>query len=197
MPGDDSGVSESTEPSEGDEWERLADLVGGSMELAERGAALADAISADWQRLAQSDRAWTTDTIFNELVNSWEHWTPLLGDAIQQSIDLGSWWLKSFWPGAADDLDALREGADEAPLGPLAAQYLETSTRAVRRMLADDYSSADAVDDWATAVGAASKEAWRQSANVNPRPRAEPRDGDEPSAEPADDGQLREDRPSS
>ena len=159
--------NDGTEPTGADanEWESLADWVGETTELAQEGAQLAARIQADWEDLSRKDTPWTTDTVMNEVVNSWEHWTPFVGDAIEQSIKLGSWWIQNWWPTAAADMSTWQATADESGIGDSVSKYIEVAERAVGRMLDDDYDSADAVDDMAVTFGMASQQAWRQAAD--------------------------------
>ena len=45
-------------------------------------------LQSDWDSMATGETgSGTTDIIMNEVVNSWEHFTPVLGDWIQHGVD--------------------------------------------------------------------------------------------------------------
>lgn len=148
-----------------DEWHALADWVNEVSELVQRGVGLAGQIQRDWESMSRSDAPWTADTVTNEAIGTWEHLTPFLGDVIQSSIELGSWWLQNLWPTARADVAAWRSTADGTGLDA-AGKYIDVSQRVVDRIARGDYESADFVDDWATVVGMSTKDAWRWAADA-------------------------------
>ena len=135
-------------------------------DLAQRSMQVVQQLQRDWDGMAVNDRSWSTDTIMNEVVNSWEHFTPVMGDWIQYGVDGMGIALRSFWPQGPDMLDEMSKRVSQAPNGADAAEYLSVSADAARRMAASQYSSADAVEDFANVTGKATKDAWAAAAQV-------------------------------
>lgn len=135
-------------------------------DLAQRSMHVVQQLQSDWDGMAVNDRDWSTDTIMNEVVNSWEHFTPVMGDWIQYGVDGMGIALRSFWPQGPTMLDEMSNRARQSPRGADAAEYLSVSADAARRMAASEYSSADAVEDFANVAGKATKDAWAVAAQM-------------------------------
>ena len=105
-------------------------------DLAQRSMQVVQQLQRDWDGMAVNDRSWSTDTIMNEVVNSWEHFTPVMGDWIQYGVDGMGIALRSFWPQGPDMLDEMSKRVSQAPNGADAAEYLSVSADAARRMAA-------------------------------------------------------------
>ena len=149
-----------TGPDAIQQWMREgADLTQRSMQVVQQ-------LQRDWDGMAVNDRQWSTDTIMNEVVNSWEHFTPVMGDWIQYGVDGMGIALRSFWPQGPDMLNEMSDRARRSPQGDDAAEYLSVSADAARRMAAAEYSSADAVEDFANVAGKATKDAWAAMAQM-------------------------------
>lgn len=102
-----------------------ADWLRNGRELVGRTYELAGQLQLDWDSLSQRASEWTTDTIMNEVVNSWEHFTPVMGEWIQHGIDAMSIGLRTAWPAAGEHLRAVQERARSLPAGERPAAYLD------------------------------------------------------------------------
>mgnify|MGYP001820714155 CR=1 FL=1 len=148
------------DPDQFDEWLRRG------AQLSERSFEITRQMQQDWDDMALTDRSWTTDTIMNEVVNSWERFTPVMGDWIQHGVDGTGITLRSMWPDAPGNLRRARERIASAPGGDGAASYIDVSADAAERMINDEYTSADVVEDWANVCGKLTKDAWAAAAKL-------------------------------
>jgi hypothetical protein len=165
------------------EWSSWPDWFGDAMTLARRTSAIVGQIESDWENLSRRDSPWTTDTIMNEVVNSWERFTPVLGDIVQHWVEGASRVLGETWPEAGRDIEAWRSRLDGTPMEAM-APYLEAGSEAAERMVQGDYRSADAVETFAVLGGAWAKDVWRLVAEARAGTQAPDRpdtpDGDGP-----------------
>lgn len=148
------------DPDQFDEWLRHGARLG------ERSVEIVRRMQQDWDEMALADRGWTTDTIMNEVVNSWERFTPVMGDWIQHGVDGTAIALRSMWPDAPDHLRRARERVASTPAGADAATYIDVSADAAERMINEEYTSADVVEDFANVCGKLTKDAWAAAAKV-------------------------------
>lgn len=146
------------------EWSSWSDWLGDGMTLAQRASAVAGQLRADWEDLSRQDGRWTTDTVMNEVVNSWERFTPVLGELVQHWVDGASEALRETWPDAGADLAAWAGRLDDTPLGGVVAPYAEVGRDVADRMVEGRFGSADAVEAWAVLGGMWAKDMWRLAA---------------------------------
>jgi hypothetical protein len=139
----------------------IGDLLGDTADVVVRATQAWAEVRSDWEDRSRTDASWTTDTIMNEVVNSWERVTPLMGEAIDAGIAGMTWLLRNWWPSATEDLQVIQDSVQESPVGSVLGPYLDPPHDAVSRMLRDDYRSADVVEHWAQLFGMTVKEAWR------------------------------------
>lgn len=173
--------------SGGDAGPSFSELMGEATDLGQRGARAWAEVREDWESRSQTDAPWTTDTIMNEVVNSWERVTPLIGEALDTSIAGFSWMLDNWWPSAADDLDAAKGAMEDTAAGEMFGPYMDVPREAVSRIKSNDYRSADAVEHWAQLFGMSAKNAWRAAANAGPGEPTTPQPNAEAEPDPADD----------
>jgi hypothetical protein len=134
-------------------------------------------VRSDWEDLSQGDSAWTTDTIMNEVVNSWERFTPVLGDLVQHWVEGASQALRETWPEVGSDLAAWSGRLDGTPVGEAVTPYAEVSRETADRMVQGRFRSADAVETFALLGGMWAKDMWRLAAEGRAGTRAPDRDG--------------------
>jgi len=159
------------------DWSSWPDWFGDAMALARRTSGLAGQIRSDWEELSRRDGPWTTDTIMNEVVNSWERFTPVLGELIQQWVEGASQALREGWPEAGSDLAGWNSRLVGTPIGEATTPYAEVSRDAADRMVRGDYQSADAVETFAVLGGMWAKDMWRLVAEVRAGERRSDRGG--------------------
>lgn len=148
-------------------WTSWASWLDDGNDLADRLAAVAAEIRDDWEQLSGRDTPWTTDTIMNEVVNSWERFTPLLGEAVQHGVQGASELLRALWPEAPRDLATWRSSL-RGPIGA-GAKYVAVGEDVATRMLGRRYDSVDAVETFADLGGMWAKDVWRRSAQARRR----------------------------
>lgn len=148
------------------EWSSWADWFRDAADLAQRAAGVAGRIQSDWEELSRQDRPWTTDTIMNEVVNSWERFTPVLGEMVQHWVEGTSQALREAWPEAGPDLARLATALEGTPVGSAMSPYAEVTSETADRMVRGDYRSADAVETFAVLGGMWAKDAWRMVAEA-------------------------------
>ena len=164
-------------------WTSWAAWLDDGNDLAGRLAEVAAQIRTDWEQLSARDAPWTTDTIMNEVVNSWERWTPLLGEAVQHGVEGAAELLRTLWPDAPDDLATWRSSL-RGPIGA-GSKYVAVSEDVAARMLGRRFDSVDAVETFANLGGMWAKDVWRRSAQVRQRFTDEA-DPDDPATSPDD-----------
>jgi hypothetical protein len=142
------------------------DWLGDAASLAQEGLGLAAQIQADWEHLSLRETPWTTDTIMNEVVNSWERLTPFLGNMIQHGVEGASQFLRELWPEVSADIATWRSVLEDSPIGAVTSKYAGLSQSMADRMLRGDYQSADAVETLAQFGGMWAKDLWRRSAQA-------------------------------
>jgi hypothetical protein len=143
------------------EWSSWSDWLGDAITLTRRTSAVIGQIQSDWEGLSRRDSPWTTDTIMNEVVNSWERFTPVLGELIQLWVEGASEALRETWPEAGSDLAGWSSGLGGTPLREAATPYAEVGRDAADRMVRGDFQSADAVETFAVLGGMWAKDVWR------------------------------------
>lgn len=163
------------------EWGSWAEWLGDAVALAQRTSATVAQMRSDWEDLSQQDKSWTTDTIMNEVVNSWERFTPMLGELIQHWVEGASQALRETWPEAGSDLAAWKDRLDGTPMGDAITPYAEVSRDAAERMVRGEFHSTDAVETFAVLGGMWTKDMWRLAAESRAQPGA-PDPGDAPAA---------------
>ncbi len=154
------------------------------MALARRTSALVGQIQSDWEDLSGHESPWTTDTIMNEVVNSWERFTPVLGELVQHWVEGASQALRDTWPEAGSDLAAWRSGLDGTPMGEAITPYAEVSGHAADRMVLGEFHSADAVETFAALGGMWAKDMWRLAAQGRAGGQPPDRGGTPPADDP-------------
>jgi len=142
-------------------WSSWSDWMGDAIVLARRTSALVGQIQSDWESLSERDSPWTTDTIMNEVVNSWERFTPALGELVQHWVEGASQVLRDTWPDVGSDLAAWSRTLDDTPMGEASKQYTTLGSDAADRMVRGDFASADAVETFAVLGGIWAKDVWR------------------------------------
>lgn len=142
-------------------WTSWSDWLGDAMVLTQRTSAVVGQIQSDWEDLSRRDSPWTTDTIMNEVVNSWERVTPVLGELIQHWVEGASEALRETWPEIGSDLAGWGRTLDGTPMGEATTQYAQVGRDAADRMVRGDFQSADAVETFAVLGGMWAKDAWR------------------------------------
>jgi hypothetical protein len=147
-------------------WSSWADWCRDAAHLAERASGVVGRIQSDWEELSRQERPWTSDTIMNELVNSWERFTPVLGEVIQHWVEGTSQALRDTWPEAGSDLGGLATALEGTPVGRAMSPYAEVTSDTADRMVRGEYRSADAVETLAVLGGMWAKDAWRMVANA-------------------------------
>jgi hypothetical protein len=178
--GDPEGADDGTEQA----WSSLPSWLSDGVELAERGAGLVAQIQTDWEQLSSAETPWTTDTIMNEVVNSWERFTPFLGDMIEHGVRAASEVLRTTWPSAGRDMATLRSSL-QGPVAGATAPYVAVGEDVAERLVEGGFDSVDAVETTANLGGMWAKDMWRAVALV--RRMAVPDPGAaEPSATPDD-----------
>jgi len=135
--------------------------MGDAMALTQRTSEIVGRIQSDWEDLSRRDSPWTTDTIMNEVVNSWERFTPVLGELIQHWVEGASQALRDTWPDVGSDLAGWSRGLDGTPAGQATTPYAEVGRDAADRMVRGDFQSADAVETFAVLGGMWAKDMWR------------------------------------
>jgi hypothetical protein len=143
------------------DWSSWPDWFGDAMALARRTSGLAGQIRSDWEDLSRRDGPWTTDTIMNEVVNSWERFTPVLGELVQHWVEGASEALRETWPEAGADLAGWKGRLDGTPVGESVTPYIEVGRAAADRMVRGEFRSADAVEAFAVLGGMWAKDVWR------------------------------------
>jgi hypothetical protein len=166
------------------EWSSWSAWLRDATDLAQRAAGVAGRIQSDWEESSRQDKPWTTDTIMNEVVNSWERFTPVLGEMVQHWVDGTSQALRETWPEAGSDLADLTTALDDTAMGQAMSPYADVTRDAADRMVRGDYRSADAVETFAVLGGMWAKDTWRLVADV--------RDGMRGTDGPADESRPRE-----
>jgi hypothetical protein len=68
------------------EW--LAGYVGRVTELVEEAARVNARLADQWSRRSLHDEEWTIDTVTADLIEAWEHVTPLAGQGIELWLEL-------------------------------------------------------------------------------------------------------------
>jgi hypothetical protein len=159
------------------EWSSWSDWLGDAMALAQHTSVILGQIQSDWEDLSRREPPWTTDTIMNEVVNSWERFTPVLGELIQQWVEGASQALREGWPEAGSDLEGWNSRLVGTPMGEATTPYAEVSRDAADRMVKGDYQSADAVETFAMLGGMWAKDMWRLVAEARARARPPDRGG--------------------
>jgi hypothetical protein len=129
--------------------------------LARRTSVLVGQIQSDWESLSEGDSPWTTDTIMNEVVNSWERFTPALGELVQHWVEGASQGLRETWPEVGADLEYWSRTLDGTPLGEASRRYTTVGSDAADRMVRGDFASADAVETFAVLGGIWAKDVWQ------------------------------------
>lgn len=162
----EDGGMEETEGARPNDFLTWADWMGQLVELGQRGAELVGQIQADWEQLSRQDATWTTDTIMNEVVNSWERWTPFVGEVVQHGVQGSSRFIREYWPDAPADMDAWRSIIADSAIGDLSAKYVEVTTDMTERMAEGQYDSADAVDTFAKMGGMFAQDTWANMARA-------------------------------
>lgn len=160
---EDSDTSQADPSAPGPSW---PDWLANAASLAQEGLGLAAQIQADWEALSLRETPWTTDTIMNEVVNSWERWTPFLGNMIQHGVEGASQFLRELWPEVAADIATWRSALEESPIGAVTSKYAGLSQSMADRMLRGEYQSADAVESFAQFGGMWAKDLWRRAAEA-------------------------------
>jgi hypothetical protein len=163
------------------EWSSWSEWFRDAAGLAERAAGVAGRIQSDWEELSRQERPWTTDTIMNEVVNSWERFTPVLGEMVQHWVEGTSQALRETWPEAGSDLAGLATALDGTPAGRAMSPYAKVTGDAADRMVRGDYRSADAVETFAALGGMWAKDGWRLAAEARDRTRRTEDPGDDES----------------
>jgi hypothetical protein len=135
--------------------------MGDAIVMARRTSALVGLIQSDWESMAERDSQWTTDTIMNEVVNSWERFTPALGELIQHWVEGASQVLRDTWPDVGADLAGWSRALDGTPMGEASKSYTAVGSDAAGRMVRGDFASADAVETFAVLGGMWAKDVWR------------------------------------
>ena len=151
----------------------IGEVMGDAADVALRANQAWAEVRTDWEDRSRSETSWTTDTIMNEVVNSWERITPLIGEAIDTGIAGMTWLLHNWWPSATEDLESLQASVKDSPASAVVGPYLDAPRDAVGQMLRGDYRSADVVDSWAQLFGMAVQQVWRTSAGPRDAPSAE------------------------
>jgi hypothetical protein len=168
------------------EWSSWSDWLGDAMTLAQRTSGIVGQIQSEWEDLSQRDSPWTTDTIMNEVVNSWERFTPVLGDLVQHWVDGASEALRETWPEVGADLEAWSRRLEGTPMGEATTPYTEVSRDAADRMVQGRFQSADAVEAFALLGGMWAQDMWRLVARGRAGAQAPDHGGSSP--EPDDGG---------
>src|SRR4051812_32020375 len=156
---------EGADPGAEQTWSQWPSWLGDGVELAERGAALVGQIQSDWEALSSTETPWTTDTIMNEVVNSWERFTPFLGDVIDHGVRAASEVLRTMWPSAGPDIAAVRSSLP-GPVAGVTAPYVAVGSDVAGRLVEGDFDSVDAVEATANLGGMWAKDLWRSAARV-------------------------------
>lgn len=154
------------------EWSSWPDWFADAVVLAQQTSDVLEQIQSEWGELSRREEPWTTDTIMNEVVNSWERFTPVLGEVIQHWVEGGSEALRRTWPEAGADLAAWSSQLDGTPVGGTVSRYAEVGRDVADRMVRGDYQSADAVNTWAVLGGMWAQDAWRLVADARRGPGA-------------------------
>jgi hypothetical protein len=171
---EDNGMDESAESSRG--WSSWSDWFGDAIALAQRTSAVVGQVQSEWEDLSRRDSPWTTDTIMNEVVNSWERFTPVLGELVQHWVEGSSQALREGWPDVGSDVAAWNSRLSGTPMSEAMTPYTEVGRDAADRMVQGDFQSADAVETFAVLGGMWAKDMWRLAAEG--RARTQPPDPD-------------------
>lgn len=178
-PTEATGPTESGGPT-ATEWSSWSDWLDDAVTLSRHTSGVVGQIRSDWEALSREERPWTTDTIMNEVVNSWERFTPVLGELVQHWVVGASEVLRRTWPDAGADIadGAARLGA--TPIGEAVAPYAALSSDVAGRMVRGEFGSPDAVEAWADLGGMWAKSVWRAADEARNGPRPADRDAGEP-----------------
>ena len=171
-------MEESAESSR--EWSSWSDWFSDAMTLAQRTSAIVGQVQSDWEDLSRRDSPWTTDTIMNEVVNSWERFTPVLGELVQHWVEGSSQALREGWPDAGSDLAAWSSRFAGTPMGETTTRYAEVGRDTADRMVQGEFQSADAVETFAVLGGMWAKDMWRLVAEGRTRAQSSGRNAEDP-----------------
>ena len=121
----------------------------GATALAEEAARVNAGIAQKWAARSLADDDWSIDTVTADVIEAWEHVTPLAGAGIDLWLEMLQQGLRSRGYPGAGFVTAPPGPDDPRPLvGQRMTQYVALWEEASTKLAAGTYRSEDLVSDW-------------------------------------------------